>query len=100
MKNRYGFTKKDKLPPSDAKIDENSLRVLDSESNCTAWKYPFYAVDKDGRYVLGFDDEHETDTYCAKNKYVKLTLGQACMCTHKPNIYKNWKSTYPTEGLL
>lgn len=99
MRRSYGF-KVGETPPRDSKADENVLRVMRSESDCTAWEYPFYAVDREGRYVLGFEDDDEADSYCARNRYTKATLGQACMCTHRPNIYRNWKNTYPTEGLL
>lgn len=103
MKSKYGFTPNEIAKASKqtwTKADDNLIRVMKSESDCTAWVYPFYAVDKKGKYVLGLEDEEETDSYCEENGYIKMTLDQACFNNNKPNKYKNWTDTYPTEGLL
>ena len=85
---------------TDLKADDNVLSVMDGESDCTSWRYPYYAVTPSCRYVMGFDDDGECSAYCGENMYVKLTLAQACQAHYKPNRYDNWTATYPTGGLL
>ena len=103
MRNRKGYGAHELADLSrrrDLREDENLLRVMDGESDCTSWRYPYYAVNRSCRFVLGFVDESECDGYCAENGYVKLSLTQACVAARKPNIYGSWSSSYPTNGLL
>lgn len=83
-----------------AKADENLLRVMRAESDCTAWEYPFYAVAGDGRYVLGFEDGDEADGYCRENRFVRITRDQACFRDRKPNRFSNWTERYTTKGMF
>lgn len=103
MKKRKGFWKNEVVAAgktSWTKADDNLISVLKGESDCTGWIYPFYSVDGNGRYVIGFADGDEASEYSEKNGFTRLSFDQACFMSRKPNKFKNWRKTYPKEGLL
>ena len=103
MNNKRGYTRRELESLSKQthlRTDENVLNLLSGESDCDYWRYPFFAVNRECKYVLGFEDEGECDCYCNQNRYVKLTLAQACVAANKPHRFDNWTKTYPVEGLL